>query len=300
MGFGSTGGFAVDSFPMVPGLGQAVETVWRWYTRARGMLGALSRQPRAERPHIIPISSIHHQYIPLGRLVQIYISVHPHHVFRSISPSHRPNPPGTSQGAWIQPHASPLARCHHPRTPARTRPPCPRGLPPPLRANWSTPLLRDAQHPVADWSIPLPRCMILFLPPPPRLLAPLAAARAPPTKATQPTGSPSSPLAGAPLEGEPLWHHRATRGLPGVGYPPGARPSTTPARAGVVHNRPRDTPCRRRAPALTLRACQRPAVPAAHPPPVRERRAPCPVRLAQSCLSTYPPTPFGSKMVNVV
>ena len=52
-GLGSTGGFAVDSFPMVPGLGQAVETVWRWYTRARGMLGALSRQPRAERPHII-------------------------------------------------------------------------------------------------------------------------------------------------------------------------------------------------------------------------------------------------------
>lgn len=51
--FGSTGGFAVDSFPMVPGLGQAVETVWRWYTRVRGMLGALSRQPRAERPHII-------------------------------------------------------------------------------------------------------------------------------------------------------------------------------------------------------------------------------------------------------
>ena len=75
------------------------------------------------------------------------------------------------------------------------------------------------------------------------------------------------PPAGAPPEGEPLWHHRATRGLPGVGYPPGARPSTTPARAGVVHNRPRDTPCRRRAPALTLRACQRPAVPAAHPPP---------------------------------
>jgi hypothetical protein len=146
---------------------------------------------------------------------------------------------------------------------------------------------------------PLPRCMILFLPPPPSA----GAARRRPRPTHQ--GHPANwrtlpPPAGAPLEGEPLWHHRATRGLPGVGYPPGARPSTTPARAGVVHNRPRDTPCRRRAPALTLRACQRPAVPAAHPPPVRERRAPCPVRLAQSCLSTYPPPPFGSKMVNVV
>ncbi|KAJ6088121.1 hypothetical protein N7486_009448 [Penicillium sp. IBT 16267x] len=29
----------------------------------------------------------------------------------------------------------------------------PRGLPPPLRANWSTRLLRDAQRPIADWSI---------------------------------------------------------------------------------------------------------------------------------------------------
>jgi hypothetical protein len=126
----STGGFAVDSFPMVPGLGQAVETVWRWYTRARGMRGALSRQPRAERPHIIPISSIHHQYIPLGRRVQTYISVHPHHVFRSISPSHRPNPPGTSQGAWIQPHASPLARLSSPPHPRPDEAAMPPGTPP--------------------------------------------------------------------------------------------------------------------------------------------------------------------------
>ena len=63
---------------------------------------------------------------------------------------------------------------------------------------------------------------------------------------------------------------------------------------------PETPPCRRRAPALTLRACQRPAVPTAHPPPVRERRAPCPVRLAQSCLSTYSPTPSASRMVKVV
>jgi hypothetical protein len=143
---------------------------------------------------------------------------------------------------------------------------------------------------------PLPCCICLLS----RLLPPLAAA--PPTHHQ---GHPANwrtllPPAGAPLEGEPLWHHRATRGLPGVGYPPGARLSTTPAQAGVVHNRPRDTPCRRRAPALTLRAGQHPAVPAAHPPPVRERRAPCPVRLAQSCLSTYPPTPFGSQVVKVV
>jgi len=196
----------------------------------------------------------------------------------------------THQGPPRGPGSSPMP----PRWPAVITP-----APPPGRGRHAP---GDSPHPSAPTG--QPPCGVTPNTPSPTgqfpLLAPLAAARAPPTKATQPTGSPSSPLAGAPLEGEPLWHHRATRGLPGVGCPPGARPSTTPARAGVVHHRPRDTPCRRRAPALTLRACQRPAVPAAHPPPVRERRAPCPVRLAQSCLSTYPPTPFGSKMVNVV
>ena len=212
------------------------------------------------------MSSIHPQYIPLGRLAQIYIYPYPHTMSSDIYP-----PPivPTHQGPPGGPGSSPM--------PPRVLTPAP---PPDARLVNSPGPARASPH---------------------RLLAPLAAARAPPTtKATQPTGSPSPPLAGAPLEGEPLWHHRATRGLPGVGYPPGARPSTTPARAGVVHHRPRDTPCRRRAPALTLRASQHPAVPAAHPPPVRERRAPCPVRLAQSCLSTYPPTPFGSQVVNLV
>lgn len=43
--------------------------------------------------------------------------------------------------------------------------------------------------------------------------------------------SPSPPPCRRSPEGEPLWHHRATRRLPGVGYPPEARSSTTP-RAG--------------------------------------------------------------------
>jgi hypothetical protein len=94
--------------------------------------------------------------------------------------------------------------------------------------------------PLADWPI-------LALPPtgqPPPLHDP-SGPRSPPPPPNPPR--PPSQLAHPPPpcrrspEGEPLWHHRAARGLPGVGYPPGARPSTTPARAGVVHNRPRDT-----------------------------------------------------------
>jgi hypothetical protein len=174
-----------------------------------------------------PISSIHHQYIPRGRLVQIYIPVHPHHVFRDISPSHRPNPPGTSQGAWIQPHASPLARCPHPRTPARTRPPCPRGLPPPLRANWSTLLLRDAQHPVADWSIPPallhdppPVCWRRSPPPAPHPPRPPSQLAHPPPPCRRsprrgaPVAPPCNPRAawrGLSPRGEALDHPRAGR-----------------------------------------------------------------------------------------
>jgi len=91
--------------------------------------------------------------------------------------------------------------------------------------------------PLADWPI---RALPPTGQPPYSVRPPLAAAAAQPTEATQPTGAPPPPLPALPRR-EPLWHHRAARGLPGVGYPPGARPSTTPARAGVVHNRPRDT-----------------------------------------------------------
>ncbi|KAJ5660654.1 uncharacterized protein N7484_000026 [Penicillium longicatenatum] len=108
------------------------------------------------------------------------------------------------------------------------------------------------------------------------------------------------PSAGAPPEGEPLWHHRATRGLPGVGCPPGARFSTTSRGQAECTMGPETPPCRRRAPAETLRACQPAAAPIAPLPPVRDRRAPCPVRLAQSCLSTYPPTHFECEMANVM
>ena len=313
----STGGFAVDSFPMIPGLGQAVETVWRWYTRAPGMLGARSRQPGAERPHVIHPPP---RYISGPTCADIYICTPtpclPIYIPLPSSQPTRDRPGGLDPAPCLP--AGPLSSPPHPRPDVAAMPPgdaphpsAPTGQPPLLRdaqhpvADWSILLLRDAQHPVADWSI-LPRDVadwsippaLLHLPP-----LPVCCLRSPPPAPHQ--GHPANwrtllPPAGAPLEGEPLWHHRATRGLPGVGYPPGARPSTTPARAGVVHNRPRDTPCRRRAPALTLHAGQHPAVPAAHPPPVRERRAPCPVRLAQSCLSTYPPTPFGSQVVKVV
>ena len=134
----STGGFAVDSFPMVPGLGQAVETVWRWYTRAPRMLGALSRPPGAERPHVINPPPI---YTSGPTCADIYIRT-PHHVFQYISPSHRPSPPGDLLGGLD------LAPCP-PRWPAAITPAPP---PDPLHANWSTLLLRDAQHPAADWS----------------------------------------------------------------------------------------------------------------------------------------------------
>ena len=121
---------------------------------------------------------------------------------------------------------------------------------------------RDTQHHLADWPTRQPAfCRRLVSPPSvagrstPRrrlvnfpllhdLLLP-SGPRSPPPPPRPPR--PPSQLASPPLpcrrspEGEPLWHHRATRGLPGVGYPPGARPSTTLAQAGVVHNRPRDT-----------------------------------------------------------
>jgi hypothetical protein len=122
-----------------------------------------------------------------------------------------------------------------------------------------------------------------------------------PPKATQPTGLALSPPLPAlprrrasvapPCNPQAAWRGLSPRGEV-LDHPPRGQAKCTTG--------PETPPCRRRAPALTLRACQRPAVPTAHPPPVRERRAPCPVRLAQSCLSTYSPTPSASRMVKVV
>lgn len=239
---------------------------------------------------------------------------------------HRPNPPETSHGPCAPPHATSLPPGSLPRPHEAPMPP---GLPQPPFTNWSTVLPRDAQHTLADWSIVSLPCAAahagrlvnrpsaarrpthagrlvncprrLYDLPPSRLRPrPAAAAAAQPAKATQPTGSPSPPCRRSPRRGAPVAPpcnpRAAWRGLS-----PRGEVLDHPARAGVAHNGPPETPpCRCRAPALTLRACQPPAVPPAHPPAVRDRRAPCPVRLAQSCLSTYPPTSFGRKIAKVV
>ena len=158
------------------------------------------------------------------------------------------------------------------------------------------------QHHLADWSIRLALRDARH-----RLVNLTSSRLAPARRLRRPThprppsqlGSPSPPCRRSP-EGEPLWHHRATRRLPGVGYPPRRGPRPPPARAGEVHNRPRDTAMPPSSPCLDS-TCM-PASRGAHcaPTPVRERRAPCPVHLAQSCLSTYSPTPSASRMVKVV
>ncbi|KAJ5644350.1 hypothetical protein N7507_011774 [Penicillium longicatenatum] len=210
-----------------------------------------------------------------------------------IPPSTVPPPRDLSQALGPTPLPPRWARSP---SPARTRPPCPRGSPRSLCANWSTVLRPDVrQHRLADWSTTPVVCMTFPSAAPARR-------RRRPTHQGHPANWPARPppSAGAPPEGEPLWHHRATRGLPGVGCPPRGEVLDHLTRAGGVHNGPETPPCRRRAPAETLRACQPPAAPTAPLPPVRDRRAPCPVRLAQSCLSTYPPTHFECEMANVM
>lgn len=177
VGLESTGGFAVDSFPMGPGLGQAVETVWRWYTRAPGMLGARSRQPGAERPQVHPSTTNIYFWADLCRYIYLYThtmssDIYPH----PIVPTHQ-GPPRGSGSRPMPPRCPPPP---HPRPDEAAMPPgSPRGLPPPLRANWSTRLLRDAQHPIADWSIApaapqhpvadwsIPPALLRLPPPPP-------------------------------------------------------------------------------------------------------------------------------------
>jgi hypothetical protein len=76
--------------------------------------------------------------------------------------------------------------------------------------------------PLADWSIP-PALLH-----DPRLLAPLAAARAPPTKATQPTGSPSFPLPALPSKGSPCGTTVQPAGCLAWAIPPGRGPRPPP------------------------------------------------------------------------
>jgi hypothetical protein len=148
-------------------------------------------------------------------------------------------------------------RCPQAPSPARTRPPCPRGSPnrhsptgqlscrvtPNTR--WSTgesPVCRvtpntrwpTGQSPVCR-ATPNTRWSTGQLSPPFVRPSPFPSAAPARRRRRRPTrqGHPANwlalpPPAGAPPEGEPLWHHRATRGLPGVGCPPGARSSTTP------------------------------------------------------------------------
>lgn len=186
---------------------------------------------------------------------------------------------------------NPKRQLVNPRPVTRPTLPC-RLANPRSAADWSVLRpLRDAQHRAADWSTPPTY--------PHPVWPPLATAAAQPTKATQPTGSPSPP-AGAPPKGSPCGTTGQPAGCLAWAIPPGRGSRPPPHGQAQCTAGPETPPCRRRAPALTLRACQPPAVPTAHPPPVRERRAPCPVRLAQSCLSTYSGTSFTSKIAKVV
>ncbi|KAJ5667664.1 hypothetical protein N7507_003528 [Penicillium longicatenatum] len=172
----------------------------------------------------------------------------------------------------------------------------PPGLPRSLCANWSTVLRPDVrQHRLADWSTTPVVCMTFPSAAPARR-------RRRPTHQGHPANWPARPppLPALPPEGgapvaPPCNPRAAWRGLS-----PRGEVLDHLTRAGGVHNGPETPPCRRRAPAETLRACQPPAAPTAPLPPVRDRRAPCPVRLAQSCLSTYPPTHFECEMANVM
>ncbi|KAJ5660649.1 uncharacterized protein N7484_000021 [Penicillium longicatenatum] len=113
-----------------------------------------------------------------------------------------------------------------------------------------------------------------------RLRPPLAAAAVQPTKATQPTGPPSPPLPALPPKGSPCGTTVQPAGCLAWAIPPGRGPRPPSRGQAECTMGPETPPCRRRAPAETLRACQPAAVPTAPLPPVRERRAPCPPSLA--------------------
>ncbi|KAJ5644382.1 hypothetical protein N7507_011806 [Penicillium longicatenatum] len=139
-------------------------------------------------------------------------------IYTPLPPSHPPR--DLSQALGPTPLPPRWARSPSPRPHKATMPP---GLPRSLCANWSTVLRPDVrQHRLADWSTTPVVCMTFPSAAPARR-------RRRPTHQGHPANWPARPppSAGAPPEGGPLWHHRATRGLPGVGCPPGARFSTT-------------------------------------------------------------------------
>lgn len=160
------------------------------------------------------------------------------------------------------------------------------------RSNTTLPTGQSALRcvtPDTDWSTsPLP------------VWPPLAASAAQPTQGHPANWARPPPLAGAPPKESPCGTTVQPAGCLAWAIPPRRGPRPPPARAGEVHNRPRDTAMPPSSPCLDS-TCM-PASRGAHcaPTPVRERRAPCPVHLAQSCLSTYSPTPSASRMVKVV
>lgn len=93
------------------------------------------------------------------------------------------------------------------------------------RANWSIRPPPDAAHhlPAGQPSFGhrlVNRPLLTIRPAPARHRRPLHPPRPPSQLAHPPPPGRRSP------NGKPLWHHRTARGLPGVGYPLGARPST--------------------------------------------------------------------------
>lgn len=119
-----------------------------------------------------------------------------------------------SPGRGPGPRVRPPTPTGQPRSVTRNTP-LPTGRLNPLSAaDWSVLRpLRDAQHRAADWST-TPYCMISSR------LAPARRRRRPahPRPPSQ-LASPPLPCRRSP-EGEPLWHHRATRGLPWRGLSP--------------------------------------------------------------------------------
>lgn len=135
-------------------------------------------------------------------------------------------------------------------------------------ANWSTLPPRDAQHHLADWPILLVlrdarhhRLVNLFPsgprspPPPPN----------PPRLPSQLARPP--PLVGAPPKESPCGTTVQPAGCLAWADSPARGPRPPPRGQAQCTAGPETPSCRRGAPALTLRACQHPAVPIAHPPP---------------------------------
>ena len=102
-------------------------------------------------------------------------------------------------------------------------------------ANWSTRPPRDAQHHFADWSIRL------ALPDWSTRLAPARHLRRPTHQGHPANWARPPPPAGAPPKESPCGTTVQPAGCLAWAIPPRRGPRPPPARAGGVHNRPRDT-----------------------------------------------------------